>query len=797
MRNRLVELGLFLVLAAGGGCDCGGGSGGDVDAGVDDCPVECQAGEVCRYQECVPTPTPCDTDADCPGDFYCDESRNECLPWGVGPGGDSNPECTQEVVPGVFFPDVQCEWLGGADPCASDTTVPYPCHRNVLGSPMVADFGFGDNEIVRPSIVFISYNGIDGGGDSCRGDNDATYFGVIRVVDGRSCQLQATIDAPHPIASSSVALADLTSDGIPEIIAATVGGGLAAWRKAAGNNFELLWRARLPDDVTPSSFGAGVCQWGGPSVYDLDDDGVPEVMLGGAVFDATGKEINSALGMLDIGTGSFPVVADIDADGQPELVTGTGTHGWEPLIDAWAAEVPLSAGGPAHMAVGDFGTYGADPLNDDRATRDGIAEVVTVRLGTLSIWSTDPARPSASSAILSLALPGGGSGGPPTIADFDGDGRAEAASAGLAFYSVFDPDCVGTPTADTCPTLTTSGVLWSKASQDASSNVTGSSVFDFEGDGIAEAVYGDECFTRVYDGRNGDVVYSRYRTSCTWHENPIIADVDADFGAEIIITSNTNCGTTCGTPVDPIFDGIRCQDESDCPGNTTCLKDTPADVTGRCRCTLDADCGGDGFVCLPPTSPATGSAGNVCKAAHPGAGTARGIRVVGDRLGRWVATRPIWNQHAYAVTHIEDNGRVPSTSSWDRNWEVSGLNNFRQNSPGEGAGAGLMPDLTVRQVKVSCLGNDAEVSIEVCNRGTEPIADGLAVTAYDGDTPLCTGYTQLPMRPGFCETVYCTWTGPTGPIDVTIKVDDTGAGGDHSECREDNNQAILEDATCP
>ena len=45
------------------------------------------------------------------------------------------------------------------------------------------------------------------------------------------------------------------------------------------------------------------------------------------------------------------------------------------------------------------------------------------------------------------------------------------------------------------------GVLWVQPSQDASSNVTGSSVFDFDGDGQAEAVYRDECFIRVYNGR--------------------------------------------------------------------------------------------------------------------------------------------------------------------------------------------------------------------------------------------------------------------------------------------------------
>ena len=37
-------------------------------------------------------------------------------------------------------------------------------------------------------------------------------------------------------------------------------------------------------------------------------------------------------------------------------------------------------------------------------------------------------------------MPGGGSGGPPTVADFDGDGLPEVGVADLSKYSVFDTD---------------------------------------------------------------------------------------------------------------------------------------------------------------------------------------------------------------------------------------------------------------------------------------------------------------------------------------------------------------------
>lgn len=756
---------------------------GDDDAGSDagnPCEPVCPDEQVCRYATCVPSPSVCADNAGCDGDSYCDTSAGECLPWGIGPGGDSDAACTRDVVAGVFFPDVQCEWLG---PPAGD---PYPQHTNVLGAPMVADFGLsGDVELSRPSIVFISYNFTDGGAESCQGTNPA-YTGVIRVIDGRSCTQLANVSTPSPIAATSVALGDLTGDGTPEIVAPTVGGGLAAWQ-LQGTDFEMLWQ-------TDTAYGASTCNWTGPSIHDLDDDGIPEVLMYGAVFDATGRELTSALGLLntDLGTGYIPVVADVDIDGQPELITGAAVYGWDAVNAMWSMESPL---GPtqAQTAVADLGTYGDDPMADDRATLDGVAEVVTMGQGTIRVYTI------AGRELFSLGIPGGGAGGAPTIADFDGDGRAEFATAGGSAYTVFDLDCLGTPDATTCPPESTDGVLWSQPSQDLSSNRTGSSVFDFEGDGRAEAVYGDECFTRVYDGASGDVLYSRYRTSCTWYENPIIADTDADFGAEIVISSNTNCGTTCPV-VDPIFEGVRCFDESDCPGTTTCGRESPTDNIGFCRCVEDIDCGGDGFVCLDPIS-GPSSEGRVCRASHPGPSTARGVRVVGDQLGRWVDTRRIWNQHAYSVTNVQGRGSIPSTSSWFTNWRDPLLNNFRQNAPGDGAGAGLMPDLTIQGAQVDCTANGINIDVTVCNRGTEPVADGVGVQIADTGATLCIATTRTSLYPGLCTTVTCmSQNAPSAPTTLSASVDsdsDSSETGIHLECREDNNTFTMTEVSCP
>jgi hypothetical protein len=78
--------------------------------------------------------------------------------------------------------------------------------------------------------------------------------------------------------------------------------------------------------------------------------------------------------------------------------------------------------------------------------------------------------------------------------------------------------------------------------QDGSSNRTGSSVFDFEDDGVAEVVYRDELYLRVYRGTDGVVLFETPMSSCTWHEYVLVADVDSDGKAEMVAVANNNCG---------------------------------------------------------------------------------------------------------------------------------------------------------------------------------------------------------------------------------------------------------------
>ena len=120
-----------------------------------------------------------------------------------------------------------------------------------------------------------------------------------------------------------------------------------------------------------------------------------------------------------------------------------------------------------------------------------------------------------------LVLDADGRGGPPTIADYDGDGVPEIGFAAADRYVVYEAD--GT-------------LKWSSPADDYSSNCTGSSVFDFEEDGYAEVVYADESSLWVFSGHDGSFVMRwTGHTSWTANEYPIVVDVDGDDEAEILV----------------------------------------------------------------------------------------------------------------------------------------------------------------------------------------------------------------------------------------------------------------------
>ena len=734
----------------------------------------CQAIQSCQFGVCVNGPDACGDDDDCWGDTYCIEKK--CIPFGIGPGELSKPSCDKLNLAGLFLPTLQCEWTG---PPEGD---PFPNHKNVLGTPMVADFNLDNDPIkARPSIVFVSYDGFDGGLPA------ASSKGVIRVLDGDDCTQLYNLSDHKVVGSSPLAIADmdLANDGRPEIVAHREGGGLVAFKyDPVLDAFKQLWVAT--EGGQTSTIAHNIGRWNGPSIVELDGDAFPEVMSGSLVFDHNGVLIASNLGYQQYASGLFDVVADVDLDGKAEYVDGAAVYEW--TGSSWKKEAYSTVNnGLGHVAIADFGDFPVAGLPA------GIPEIAVIRTGKASIQ--DLSGKVVFGPIQLPSWPPGtavGTGGPPTVGDFDGDGVPELAAAGRGAYTIFDIGCTAQPLPLGCHDH---GVLWFQWSQDYSSSVTGSSIYDFEADGLAEAVYSDECFTRIYEGLTGDVVFSQWRSSCTWYENPVVADTDGDFKAELVVGSNTNCNVQCPA-LDPIFRGLTCQEDTDCPSaNGWC------DV-GRCRCITNDECGPDSssYVCADAL-PNTPGSGKVCRAAHGGA--IPGVRVYRDVADNWVVARPIWSQHAYVPSRISDMGQVHPLGSIPQHWEMEGHNNYRQNAQGA-FDPELAPDMTADPgIILNC---DADgvltIPLQICNRGALPVAGGVTVGVFDGNPltigeVICLTATSDTLFPEDCETVSCEWAVPDDePHDVYGFVDFGGPKGDNKECLEGNNQALWPGVTC-
>ena len=319
---------------------------------------------------------------------------------------------------------------------------------------------------------------------------------------------------------------------------------------------------------------------------------------------------------------------------------------------------------------------------------------------------------------------GANESGPPTIADFDGDGFAEVGTASSTAYVVFDFQCTGDPLPAECQR---EWVRWMVENDDCSSRVTGSSVFDFEGDGSAEVVYADETTFRIFRGTDGEILYEdTTHSSNTRVEMPIVVDVDNDGKSEVVIPE-------------------------------------------------------------PNT--------------HPDRG---GIEIWEDADNNWVRTRRIWNQHAYSVTNVTEDGQIPRTPS--TNWTSSRLNNFRQNvQPG---GLFDAPDFVVREItRLDCDESRYTLEIVVGNDGSLSVPAGIlthvVVSTADGrDFDLGTVATTDWLLPGQSEAHEVVFNIPDGPevtgIVVSAHVDDDGAGGQqYNECDDENNAAQSNPITCP
>jgi hypothetical protein len=703
--------------ACGDGGICAGGV--CCDAALACATACCSSGQICSFGACALPGNSCVDSEDCAVGEYCELALGEppsatdaasCV-GGVLPATGKclpkPPSCAPGQDPGVppscllacsfkppttsFSPALKYAWGG-------QNTPPYA--TDVMMTPIVIqlDDDDCDGKVTERDIPEIVFSTFSGGAYESGGALHAISIVGGSVVEKWS--LPGLLNPTKHLAGGNI-------DGQPgnEI----VGCGQDGRVHAISGDGQPLWQSA----VMPCFM---------PSIADLDQDGTVEVIVEGGILDgATGALKHS---FSEPVASSF-VVSDIDGDGKLDIVTGS--QGYDAFgvlfVDTGLAntgQFPDDADWKSPWpAVADFDL-------------DGKPEIVVMHNLTreLSVWRFDAAQPSKFSIVRapidingpfpSSACPAGTwgnthGGGPPTIADFNGDGTPDVALAGGVGYVVFDGKKLIDPTIAGIDTI-----LWLKPTTDCSSASTGSTVFDFNGDGIAEVVYSDELKLRIYDGPTGNVLWETCNTTATLIENPVVADVDNDGHADLIAVSNAYAR--------------QCPDDGS---------------------------------------------------------RQSGVRIFGDAEGNWVRTRRVWNQHAYHITNVGEDGSIPSVEA--ANWTVKGLNNFRQNKqPGSEFAA---PDAIVA-LAPQCAGAYGLVAT-VTNVGEAALPAGVLVGFYQAPSTLLGKLaTTKPLYSLESEQLFLAL--PSAPPGMVLAIVDDAETPhpEWAECRTDNNQSPAVDPAC-
>lgn len=549
----------------------------------------------------------------------------------------------------------------------------FPEDDNVVGMPVVVQLNDDNNdgsisELDMPDLVFPSYQ-LGFGNDGV----------VVRAVNGSDGSEIWSAPNSDIINAVTPAAADLNGDGMVEIVMAYQTKGLIA----LDSNGSVVWTLEDSDSILPEAD----LNRGAPNIADIDFDGIPEIVYGNAVVNSDGTV--RWVGSQNIfGSWNERYRLGFAADIRPEIdglevVVGPSMYDKDGNLLWVATSVP-----DGYAAVGDLNL-------------DGLPEIVVV--GNERVYALDQFGKIIWGPVVLPATGDTCLGGPPTLADTDGDGFLEIGIAGRSSYFMLNHD---------------GSSLWSSRVQDFTSCQTGSTVFDFQGDGRAEVIYADELAMRIYDGSTGQILTEIPNDSGTGIELPVVADIDQDGQAELIVVTNES---------GPLVRDIK------------------------------------------------------------------GVRVFESAGEPWIGTRSIWNQHAYHISHVNDDGTVPN--SYTPSWETH--NTFRLNTFEQGNESGF-PDLTASLLTVADNSASLTVSARVGNSGPAVSPAGLVARFYDGDpsSGIELGSVSLGViESSTFEDIALSVSGPLQSDQIHLFVE---AEEQIEECDETNNLTSINiDAAIP
>jgi hypothetical protein len=171
-----------------------------------------------------------------------------------------------------------------------------------------------------------------------------------------------------------------------------------------------------------------------------------------------------------------------------------------------------------------------------------------------------------------------------------------------------------------------------------------------------------------------------------------------------------------------------------------------------------------------------------------------GITVLGDASSDWAPARPIWNQFAYHITNVENDGGIPAVQ--DQNW--LSWNNFRAGGTELGPSHWL-PDLALGEPSVCLADCDSNATVDVWipveNGGLLEVTEAeLAFLRGDGTVSRTETVGPIPageaIVAGPYTFAYADWA--PGVMTAVIDPDDT-----IEECDETDNTREVGGWECP
>ncbi|MBL8619367.1 MAG: hypothetical protein JNM72_27380 [Deltaproteobacteria bacterium] len=367
-------------------------------------------------------------------------------------------------------------------------------------------------------------------------------------------------------------------------------------------------------------------------------------------------------------------LGDLDGDGTVE-VCAAGVSAAVVCVNGvdgslrWAAGAePYPYGAPALADIDGDGLseviFGRQVFNHDGSLRwIGAGGLGGAAMSFAVDWDGDPGLEIVAGSTVydtdgAILWSDGRADGVPAVADVDGDGRPEMIRVGGGLVRVSGQD----------------GAVWWEVALPGGGNGGAPVVADLDGDGLIEIGVAALSLYTVFE-HDGAIKWSRpTEDDSSSITGASVFDFEGDGDAELVYADEHNLY---------VYDGAT--------GDVLLVHDGHASGT-LFEYPVIADVDGDGATEIVVSS------NNMWWAGWTG------ITVIGDADNSWAPARPIWNQFAYHITNIEDDGGVPVSPA--PNW--ASWNTFRAGGTVLGPGH-WRPNLRL---------GPPELCLDTCGAGT-------------------------------------------------------------------------------